>query len=90
MAQQQIAAASIFDINLRARIVALVSLTVLATLLAVVPTAEAQTFTMLHTFTGGQDGVWHSFSGAASRYPLHRSSLPVGRDGPVRLHRRKR
>src|SRR5271169_295774 len=54
MAQQQIAA-SIFDINLRARPAALVSLAILAAIL-MIPTAQAQTFTVLHTFTGAQDG----------------------------------
>src|SRR5271167_2212021 len=55
MAQQQIAA-SLFDINLRARPAALVSLAILATILTI-PTAKAQTFTVLHTFTGGADGA---------------------------------
>ncbi len=54
MGQHQIAA-SIFDINLRARPAALVSLAILAAILAS-PTAQAQTFTVLHTFTGAQDG----------------------------------
>src|SRR5271168_2353191 len=56
MAQQRIRA-SIFDISLRARTVALVFLTVLTTLLAMVSAAQAQTFTVLHSFTGGRDGA---------------------------------
>ncbi len=46
---------SIFDINLRASLASLVSLAVLATLLAAAPTARAQTFQVLHNFTGGAD-----------------------------------
>lgn len=56
MVQQPIAA-SIFDINLPMRRVAFAFLTVLATLLTIVPSARAQTFTVLHTFTGGGDGA---------------------------------
>lgn len=55
MARQQIPA-SILDITLRARMVALVSLTVLAIVLAAVPTLQAQTYKVLHNFTGGADG----------------------------------
>ncbi len=47
--------ASIFDINPRAETLPLVSLTVLAILLAVVPVAQAQTYTVLHNFIGGAD-----------------------------------
>src|SRR5277367_6046587 len=43
--------------NLRAKIVALVSLTVMATLLAAVPAAQAQTFSVVHSFTGEADGA---------------------------------
>jgi len=45
-------AASIFDINLRARTAVLASLAVLATVLTIVPTAPAQTLHVLHNFTG--------------------------------------
>ena len=55
MAQQQIAA-SIFDIRLRARTVALVFLAVLVPLVTVCPNAKAQTFHVLHNFTGCADG----------------------------------
>jgi len=47
---------SICDVYLRAKPVALVSFTVAAILLAVVPVAEAQTFTVLHAFGGTGDG----------------------------------
>lgn len=56
MAQQQIGG-SIRAIKLQARTVALVFLAVLATLVAVCPNAKAQTFQVLHNFTGGQDGA---------------------------------
>ena len=56
MAQQQ-TRASILDIHFRARTVALASLTVLAALLALVPTAQAQTYHVLYSFTGGADGA---------------------------------
>jgi hypothetical protein len=52
MAQQQTSGA-----HLRAKIVALVSLTVMATLLAALPTAQAQTYHVLYSFTGGSDGA---------------------------------
>jgi len=54
MAQQQIVA-SIFEINLRTRTVALISLMALAVVLTL-PTAQAQTFNVLYSFTGGLDG----------------------------------
>lgn len=54
MAQQQIVA-SIFEINLRTRTVALISLVTLAVVLTL-PTAQAQTFNVLYSFTGGLDG----------------------------------
>ncbi len=50
--------ASIFDLSLRLRTVALVSLIVVAALLAILPTAQAQTFTVLHNFTAGTDGAY--------------------------------
>jgi uncharacterized repeat protein (TIGR03803 family) len=55
MAQQQIAAPS-FDNSLRATTAALVALAVWAAMLTIVPIAQAQTFTVLHTFTGQGDG----------------------------------
>jgi hypothetical protein len=73
MAVQQHVAASIFDIKLPARTAALVSLAILATVLTTVPTGQAQTFTVLHTFSGsdgdlpfagltmdrGRESLWH-------------------------------
>jgi hypothetical protein len=56
MAQQQIAA-SIFDINLPARIATRTALLILAVGLTILPTAQAQTLTPLHSFTGGRDGA---------------------------------
>jgi hypothetical protein len=55
MAQQHIAA-SIFNSSLRARMAALTALAILTALLTTVPAAHAQTFTVLHSFTGG-DGA---------------------------------
>ena len=55
MVQQPIAV-SIFDVNLRQKTIVLISLTILALAFAIVPTAHAQTFTVLHNFTGGLDG----------------------------------
>ncbi len=52
MAVQQHVAASIFDINLGARTAALVCLAILATVLTIVPTGQAQTLTVLHAFSG--------------------------------------
>jgi uncharacterized repeat protein (TIGR03803 family) len=56
MVQQPIAV-SIFDVNLRQKTIVLVSLTILALAFAIVPAAHAQTFTVLHNFTGGSDGA---------------------------------
>ncbi len=47
---------SSFRSTLRARTVALISGIALATVLAIVPTAQAQTFNVLYNFTGGVDG----------------------------------
>ncbi len=55
MARQRIAV-SIFDINLRARPAVLVALAIFVATLTIVPAANAQTLTVLHSFTGGQDG----------------------------------
>jgi uncharacterized repeat protein (TIGR03803 family) len=53
----QSVAASILDINLRTRIVAQTRALVLATMIVIAAsTAEAQTFTILHIFTGQGDG----------------------------------
>jgi hypothetical protein len=49
-------AASIFNINLRTGTSALIMVVMLATTLLTFPAAQAQTFTVLHTFTGGADG----------------------------------
>jgi len=49
--------ASISSLNSRARTVALISVTVLAVILTVGLAAQGQTFTVLHTFTGGADGA---------------------------------
>jgi len=54
MVQQQIVA-PILEVRLK-RTTALVSCAVLATLLTVVSSVQAQTFTVVHTFTGGADG----------------------------------
>jgi hypothetical protein len=56
MAQQPITA-SIFDVNLRQKTMVLISLSILAFAFAIVPAAHAQTFTVLHNFTGGHDGA---------------------------------
>ena len=52
MVQQPIAV-SIFDVNLRQKTIVLISLTILALAIAIVPAAHAQSFTVLHNFTGG-------------------------------------
>ena len=51
MAQQQTAAPT-FEIFLRTRTAILISLAFLATVLTMVPAGQAQTFQLLHTFTG--------------------------------------
>ena len=56
MVRESIATASNFDINWRARMVTLIFATALAALLALAPAAQAQTYTVLHYFTGGEDG----------------------------------
>lgn len=56
MARQQITV-SIFDIGLRVRAAMLVGFAVFTATLMIVPAAWAQTFTVLHTFTGGADGA---------------------------------
>jgi uncharacterized repeat protein (TIGR03803 family) len=55
MARQQIAA-SIFGINLQARNAGFAALAILALALVIIPSTQAQTFTVLHEFTGGADG----------------------------------
>ena len=49
-------AASIFNVTLQARIAALIPVAVLTAVLTTVPTAQAQTYTILHNFTNGSDG----------------------------------
>ena len=56
MAVQQIAT-SISDTNLRSRIASHISVAMLAAILTIVPIARAQTFTVIHDFTGA-DGVF--------------------------------
>lgn len=56
MAQHQIVA-SIFEINLRAKTAALISLMTLAMVFTILPAAQAQTFDVLYSFTGGLDGA---------------------------------
>ena len=60
MAQQQIAA-SIFNVTLRARMAALIPLAILTAVLTIVPTAQAQTFQVVHAFTGDAGGYYPSF-----------------------------
>ena len=55
MARQQVAA-SISGINFRARTVALTTLVILTTILSTEPIVQAQTFQVLHAFTGGTGG----------------------------------
>lgn len=55
MTLQQIVA-SIFVINPRARTVAIISWLTFASLLTIIPTAQAQTLDVLYSFTGGRDG----------------------------------
>jgi hypothetical protein len=57
MASQERSAASIFDLNLRTAKVALFSVLMFATSISAAPAAQAQTFTVLHTFTGAPDGA---------------------------------
>ena len=78
MAQQQ-TRTSIFDINLRARTVGLVSLAVLATLLAFAPTAQAQTYQVLHNFIGGADET-NSQSGLTIDQSGHLYGTTIGQE----------
>jgi len=55
MADQERSAASVFNINLRTGTVALISALMFATIIAA-PAIQAQTFTVLHAFTGYGDG----------------------------------
>lgn len=65
MVRQQHLAAWMFHLNLlRGRLGALIALVVLAVVLAAVPAAPAQTFSVLHNFTGGSDGA-HPGGGVA-------------------------
>ncbi len=56
MAAQQHIAVSIID-NLRARAATLLSLAIMAAMLTIASSARAQTLTVLHNFSGGQDGA---------------------------------
>jgi hypothetical protein len=56
MAQQQIAAPT-FDFNLRVRPAALVPLAIALAILTIAPMAQAQTLSVLHSFTGYGDGA---------------------------------
>jgi len=49
--------ASLFDIKLRTRTQMLIPLAVLAAIFLLIPTAHGQTFSVVHTFTGGGDGA---------------------------------
>ena len=55
MTSQEESAVSIFDINLGTRAIALLMILFAATVISV-PAAQAQTFAVLHTFTGYGDG----------------------------------
>ena len=59
MAQQQVAA-SIFDIDLPWKTVALIELAILAASLTMASSAQAQTFQVIHRFTGGAGGYYPS------------------------------
>ncbi len=50
-------AASIFNINLRTETVALVVVIIFAAAIVAGPSAQAQTFQVLHAFTDQQDGA---------------------------------
>ncbi len=56
MAIQQRMAASFLDLNLQATTAALDKCAILAAILMIIPNAQAQTLTILHTFTGHGDG----------------------------------
>ena len=58
MAPRTKTVASIFKINLQARTAALVSLAILVAMFALLPGAEAQTYTILHSFSYGPDGAY--------------------------------
>lgn len=56
MARQKPCAALIFDFNLQAGTIVVVLAGVFAIIILVAPLTQAQTFTVLHSFTGGADG----------------------------------
>src|SRR5450759_5268235 len=56
MADQEPRIASISNINLRAVTFALVCVVMFAATIMAASAVQAQTFTLLHTFTGGPDG----------------------------------
>lgn len=78
MAWLQKFSASIFDIKLRERLAALVSLAIAAVALAIVPAAQTQTFTVLHTFTGGGDGGTPTAGLAIDRGGNLYGTAPIG------------
>ena len=57
MAGLKQAATSIFDIKPRMVLVTVCFLAIFATSIVAAPAAQAQTFTVLHNFTGGRDGA---------------------------------
>lgn len=57
MAGSKPAATSIFDVNLRTGTVALMLVVLLATTIMAPPATQAQTFSVIHYFTGGGDGA---------------------------------
>lgn len=57
MAGEEQTTASIFDIRWRAGAVALALVVMFAATVFAAPAAQAQTFSVLHSFTGGLDGA---------------------------------
>jgi uncharacterized repeat protein (TIGR03803 family) len=56
-------AVSIFDINLRAKSVALIPLAILAAILRMVPVAQAQTYQLIHSFSGNHGDTYEPLAG---------------------------
>ena len=56
MSNQEQITAQVFDTSLGTRTFALISVVALAATIMAAPAMPAQTFTVLHTFTGGSDG----------------------------------
>jgi uncharacterized repeat protein (TIGR03803 family) len=57
MANQGQSTASIFHVNLPTGNIALICVVLLATIILAAPTAQTQTFRVIHAFTGGVDGA---------------------------------